>query len=246
MAAYAPFVATETDGYKPILDGNLLYGFIAAAVLFFCLKKWVSADAGLLAALLFFMPRMMCDEQVQLGVNDLIPMILLLLALYWIDRRFCCGLLVGLAISAKLLPGLMWVAICLPPADRRKYFGGILCGLLPCLPFLIWDPAAMVRNIFVFLYLRVPDYTSPLYHAGRGAIACAELPALALAGWIVLRNRRSDLPVLRRCADGVALPIALLLGSATVHPNYFLWWFVPFIAWTAAWVFQPATYEWLG
>jgi hypothetical protein len=246
MAAYAPAVALEPDGGKAILLANMIFSVIAAAVLFACAGRWISVDAGLLCGTLFFMSRLISEELVQRGSNDVVPMILVVLGLLWLENRFASGLLIGLAISCKLVPGLLWVPICLTPQRRGRYIGGLAAGLLPSVMFLLWDPVPFVRNAVLFPLTRPRDGQSPLF--GAPGWACGIAEAGVMIAWLMFLNhvRRVEMPALRRCAWAAGLTLLFQLVSPGFHQNYFIWWYMPLCIAVTALIFNPAMYGWIG
>jgi len=70
------------------------------------------------------------------AVTDLAPTVFLLaaVALYQARPGFA-GVMVGLSVAAKLLPGLLMVVCCFPASARLRYAGGILLGLTPAVVF---------------------------------------------------------------------------------------------------------------
>lgn len=246
LAAYFPGAILAKDGDKAILATNMLLSALAALVLVICLARWVSLDAGLACAMFFFMSRIISCELVRLGSNDIIPMILVFLAMLNLPRRWTCGFLVGLAVSAKFLPGLLWAPICLTPRGKRRYAGGLACGLLPCLPFFIWNPMAMIRNAVVFPLTRPRETLSVLAAAPRWAQIGAELCAVGgFALFMCFAWRREMLPM-KRCAYAAALTLCVQLASPIMHQNYFIWWYMPLCVSFTALIFNPATYEWIS
>ncbi|HUB25580.1 MAG TPA: glycosyltransferase 87 family protein [Tepidisphaeraceae bacterium] len=246
MAAYAPAVAVETDGDKAILLANLVFSLIAAAVLAASGARWISPDAGMLCALLFFMSRLNSEELLERGSNDVVPMILVVLALLCIDARFLCGLLIGLAISSKMMPALLWIAFCLMPRNRSRYFGGVAAGLLPCLPFLLWHPGAFVRNAVLFPLTRPREWQSLFWQAPPWMGMSAKLVVLLIFMMFALRRWRRDMPPLRRCTCAALLTLCFELASPILHQNYFIWWYMPFCVAFTALIFDPVSYNWIS
>jgi hypothetical protein len=246
MAAYSPVALVFKDGDWAVLAANLIFSIIGAALLFACMRKWVSTDAALLGTLFFFIPEIISQEQISNGANDMVPMIFLLAAIYALDRRFLCGLLVGLAISAKLLPGLLWLPICLTPARRGRYFAGVAVGVAPCLPFLAWNPHAFLGNIVFYNLIRPMEITSLFYQSPRVLRWLAQAVVICLFAGLVRRTWRAEMPPIQRCGWATILALAVTLTGPMNHPNYFIWWFMPFCAVLANALMNPVCYEWMG
>jgi len=173
-------------------------------------------------------------------------MILLMTALYLIEWRFTCGLLVGLAISAKLLPGGLWLPILLAPRGRGRYLAGIAMGLVPCLPFLLWNPHAFFGNVFLYNALRPVQDSSAIFGLPKVIQMLAKLPAMVIYLLIARKTWRGDMDAIRRCGWAVVLTLSLLLAAPINHPNYDVWWLVPLCVTTTAVLFNPACYEWMS
>jgi hypothetical protein len=246
MAAYLPAATIGTDGDRGIVTTNLLLSILAALGLALCVRKAISTDAAILCAILFFIPEVISYEEVVFGSNDIVPMLLVIWALYNLERRFVCGLLVGLAISAKFLPGLLWIPLLITPHGHRRYAAGVATGLAVCLPFLLWDPHALLANTILFISARPWQPSALLYPAPEAVRTLAMLCIVGLYLFIARRACRGPMDTIRRCVYAAILALSLELASPTVHQNYFIWWFMPFCVAATAFVFSPITYEWMA
>jgi hypothetical protein len=166
--------------------------------------------------------------------------------LAFINRPLVCGLLVGLAIAAKPLPGLLWVPVLLTPANPRRYFAGIALGLLPCIPFLVWHPWAMIKNTLLFAATRQWHMAAALYHAPGFVRTAAQLVVISAGLLIALRAATGPLSIVSRCACAAGLALALELSAPIMHQNYFIWWYLPMCAVFTAIVFDPSVYAFLA
>jgi hypothetical protein len=212
------------------------------------------ASAGWIAALLYLGLPLVPFELFAKGVTDLLAVVPLLLALVLLERKpALAGFCIGLSVSAKLLPGLLLLPCCVPATARARlvYAGGIVLGLLPMLPFLLWAPQPFIDNIFLFNLVRPADSTSWLLAAPMLAANLAEGIAvaayLAVAGYVLVRP-----PSLGwRTGLGMVLVLAALLSGPAAHHNYQLWWLPLMAALLGAalapqhlpsaplWVYQP-------
>ena len=196
--------------------------------------------AGYTAAALYLALPLVAQQLFAKGSTDLAAVLPLLAAFALTEKRpFASGICVGLSISAKLFPGLVFVP-CLLPRDGgalRHYRWGIIAGLLPALPYLAADPKAFADNIFVFNALRPPDTTSWLAFAPDGAALLAKAAFIALFAAASFYVWRRQPPLMARCAIGAALTIAVILAAPSAHHNYMLWW-LPFYALALAAVLQ--------
>ncbi len=233
MAAYAPLVLAF--GLRGTVVTNLLLqGGVAAAVGTMA-GRGGGRTAGLLAATLYLSLPFVAFQLFTRGVNDAVPVLALLGALLLVEERpGWAGLLVGLSIAAKLMPGLAALACLVPAAaGRRRFALGVAAGLVPILPFALAAPGGFADNILLFNLFRPIDDTSWLYGLPVAVAVLARAAAGAtLAGlyaWVWRRAPGLD----GRCA---ATAMAILLVFAVgpdMHHNYYLW-FIPFLAVLAA------------
>jgi uncharacterized membrane protein len=161
-----------------------------------------------------------------------------------IERRpLVAGLLLGLSVSSKLLPGLAAMPACFPRRGRGAYCLGFAAGLLPTLLAWLSAPRAFLDNIVRFNFARPADTTSwlwgqPQFVSEVSRVAFG-LVWLGLAIFALHYSTRLS----TRCSLVVLLLVAVLLAAPAVHQNYNLWW-VPFLcvglAVRAVLVAQPA------
>jgi hypothetical protein len=218
-------------GDRGILVTNFLLD-LTVTILVMGLAKQISQNraVALYAGVLYLQVLFVVQELYRDGVIDSAAIVPLLLALLWVEKRpGWAGLAVGLSISTKLFPGLLFTVCCLPGGRRWRYGMGLLIGILPLLFFLVESPQALWLNTVQFISARGTDSTSwldglpPLIGVlARATSACVLLP-MAIYLWI----RRPAL--LSRCAIGVMMVILVNLSSPVTHRNYMLWW-VPLFA----------------
>jgi hypothetical protein len=252
IAAYLPLGAPL--GERGVVLTNLLLQLAAVALIIRLAQAMAGASAGWIAALLYLGVPLVPFELFAKGVTDLLAVVPLLLALVLLERKpALAGFCIGLSVSAKLLPGLLLLPCCVPATARARlvYAGGIVLGLLPMLPFLLWAPQPFIDNIFLFNLVRPADSTSWLLAAPMLAANLAEGIAvaayLAVAGYVLVRP-----PSLGwRTGLGMVLVLAALLSGPAAHHNYQLWWLPLMAALLGAvlapqhlpsaplWVYQP-------
>jgi hypothetical protein len=252
IAAYLPLGAPL--GARGVVLTNLVLQLATVALIFRLGGALAGATAGALAAALYLSLPLVPFQLFAKGVTDLAPVVPLLLALLVLERRpALAGLCIGLSISAKLLPGVLLLPCCLPATARAKlsYAAGVVLGLLPVLPFLVWAPRAFIDNIVLFNLVRPPDSTSWLFAAPAHAAALAQ--AIAIAGFVgVAAQVWLSPPALAwRTGLSVVLILAALLAGPAAHHNYQLWWLPLMAALLGAavaprrlprapqWVYQP-------
>ena len=233
LAAYAPLCLAL--GVRGIVVTNLLLQGATAAALRALAARGGGPVAGLLAAVLYLSLPFPAFQLFARGVNDLVPVLLVLGALLLIDGRpFWAGVLVGLSLAAKLMPGAAVLPCLMPaPAARRRYLRGVAAGLLPVLPFLAAAPVAFVQNIVLFNALRPIDDTSWLFgFSGAVALLARGAAVLALAALYVAVWKRPPRLEARIAAALLAILLVFAVGP-DMHHNYYLW-FIPLLAPLAA------------
>jgi hypothetical protein len=231
IAAYLPLGAPL--GERGVLLTNLIV-LLGTVVL----MKRIAGTR--LASLLLLMLPLVAEQIFAKGATDLLAVLPLLGALALIERgSFWCGLLVGLSIASKLLPGIAVLPALIPPQCRGRYVAGMVVGLAPIVPFIAWDPASFIANIVLFNLSRSADDTSWL-HAMPLEVATATHLAFAAAifGLAVAIWRRPP-PLATRCALAAMLGLGAILAGPGAHHNYQLWW-LPFAALLLAMALAPA------
>jgi len=219
-------------GARGILITNLLLQAATVALMLCLGRRTGGYRIGFVAAALYLSLPLVAQQLFAKGTTDLAAIVPLLLAFVAFERSdFLSGLYVGVSISAKLFPGVVFVP-CLLPAGagaRVRYGLGIVCGMLPILPYALGAPSAFYDNIILFNAIRPPDSTSWLAFAPEGAalVARSIFVALALAVTVHVWRRAPDLTA--RCGLAAALTLAVILAAPTAHHNYQLWW-LPFYA----------------
>ena len=219
-------------GARGVLVTNFLLQ-AATVALMLCLGRRAGGyRAGFVATALYLSLPLVAQQLFAKGTTDLAAIVPLLLAFVTFGRRdFLSGLCVGLSVAAKLFPGVVFAPCLLPTSTgaRVRYGLGILCGMLPILPYALAAPGAFYDNIILFNAIRQPDSTSWLAFAPDGAalVARSIFVALAFAVAVYVWRRAPDLTA--RCALAAALTVAVILASPTAHHNYQLWW-LPFYA----------------
>ncbi len=159
------------------------------------------------------------------GVNDLVPVLPLLVALLVVERSpFWAGVLVGLSIAAKLMPGLAALPCLVPARGGRVHFAaGVVIGLVPIVPFAAAAPDAFFDNIVLFNLVRPIDDTSWLW--GMPAfrrVGSARLRAPGSCRWRSRHRSGSTRPALpERCA-AVVLAILLVFAARARHASQLL------------------------
>jgi hypothetical protein len=216
-------------GNHGMLLTNLLLDLATAAVIFFAARRDGGQTAGLIAAAVYLSFPLVFGWVYAKGATDLVPVTLLLGSMLVNERRpLVAGLLLGLSVSSKLLPGLAAMPACIPQRGRGAFCLGFAAGLLPTLLAWISAPRAFLDNIVRFNFARPADMSSwlcglPPWISEVGLVAFG-LVWLGLAVFALRYATR----VTTRSSLVVLLLVAVLLAAPAMHQNYNLWW-IPFL-----------------
>ena len=147
IAIYMPLASFFTTGWGAMRLTNFVLDVITAALIVILVCRRSGWLGGVLAASLYLMLPMLPDRLYAGADTDLAPTVLLLaaLALYQ-TRPGLAGVMVGLSVSAKFLPGLLMLVCCLPEFRRSRYVGGFVLGLAPAVAFCLLAPSDFIDN----------------------------------------------------------------------------------------------------
>jgi hypothetical protein len=167
--------------------------------------------------------------------NDIIPVVLALLATLLAARRRsrAAGVLLGLSLASKHLPGLL-LCLLLPRLQgvrgRALLSATVATTTLCYLPFFLWGPREMFANLVLFSVVRPTNSSSirgELPASLESLVTCAQLALCAILAVQFHRRGCRDLGALLRA--GALLCIAFVALNKVVHGNYLLW-LQPFVA----------------
>ena len=227
ILGYMPSAWFPIMGYR---IPNLLYFLASVALLILLIRRPEESPAQRLANIAFVLTAYILAERFWIevlpeGANDLFHIMLILAGLlaFKHGRIFWAGLFIGLSCAGKFAPGMFLIPFM--PLRDRKFWLGLIVGLTPYLPFLIWDPAGLWRNVF-WLRVAIPaDWTSLYwitphqYHWIFGAITlCAFVTAVI---WSGLRLREFNFVI-------VGFTLLLIVSDVVqkqVHGNHLIWFF---------------------
>jgi hypothetical protein len=162
--------------------------------------------------------------------NDIIPVVLALAAIWTAarGRSRAAGVLLGLSLAAKPLPGLLLLMLLpgLHGVGARKLIGAcLLTTALSYLPIFLWAPRELIANLVLFALVRptnsssIREYLSP---AMGSVIGVLQLALVGLLAWRFYRDHaQRDLPGLLRVST--LATIAFVALNKIVHGNYLLW-----------------------
>ena len=216
-------------GAQGLLATNLLLLAATLGLMRRLGRDAASPRAGLIAVLLYLSIPLAAQQVLVKGSTDLASVAPLLLGFVLMERRpGWAGFCVGLSISAKLFPGVLFLPCLLPAGwtERRRYVIGIALGLLPILPYALSAPAALYDNIVLFNAIRAPDSTSWLASAPDAVFAARSIFFTLFAGTSVYIWRRAP-GLATRAGLGAMLVLGAILAGPAAHHNYHLWW-LPF------------------
>jgi hypothetical protein len=227
IAIYMPMASFFTTGQGAMRLTNFALDVITAALIVLLVRRRSGWLCGVLAGSLYLMLPMLPERLYAAGDTDLAPTVLLLaaLALYQ-TRPGLAGVMVGLSVSAKFLPGLLMLVCCLPEFRRSRYVGGFVLGLIPTIAFCLLAPSDFIDNTVRVLAATPVDGSSWLYGAPFYLIRVVQFAFILLMAAIsfMIISRSPD--SFERCTLYVICVVATLLVSH-VHNNYMLWW-IPF------------------
>jgi hypothetical protein len=236
MTAVVFSPAALLDGPPGVILTNACLQVAVALLIFFAARSLVGSLAASLSLIFYLWLPIVPRQLFGPGVTDYAAVVPLLAAFALGDRKpWLAGLLVGLSLSAKLVPALPLAAI-LAPAEcpwrrgaGRRYWAGFVGGCLPALVYLLWSPADLISNVLLFNLSRPVDSTSWLdgHPTWWRTVTTVGLAGLFVVGaairWLADPGRR-----------GRALLILVLTMGTTLlgpinHGNYQLWW-IPWLA----------------
>ena len=229
IMVYAPLCLAF--GMRGIIVTNILLQAMTAAVIRSIAAISGGRLAGLAAAMLYLSLPFVAHQIFTRGVTDLASVVLLLLALRYADERpMVAGVMVGLSIATKLVPGLVMLPCALPERGKRgRYLLGVLLGLLPILPFFATAPDAFVANVLLFNMVRPVDDTSWLFGLSTTVAATARIMAAGVLLAVTLHVWRRSPSLDERCGLAALATLSAFAVGPGMHHNYYLW-FLPFLA----------------
>jgi len=200
------------------------------------LSRAAGVAAGAWAAVLALLPERLYLETFNQGAQDVFTILLLLVSIACVGRRwwFAAGLAAGLSFSSRSAPGAFLLVLFVRRRIPLRLAVGVAVGLLPFVPFVIWDGPALVRNMFLFHSFKTYDGTS-LY-----SVTPAELhplfsvfQAVVVVG-IGLVGFRRPLEPRQLLGSMTLLLIAIEVSYREMHGNHLLW-FMPTVAVILGW-----------
>jgi hypothetical protein len=195
--------------------------------------RWTPAVVG---ASMVLLPERLFHEIFNQGAVDMFPVMLLVATVACVRRHrwLIAGCMLGLSFSAKFSPAVFLLVLFFRQRISRRFLVGLALGLLPFVPFLLWNAPALVRNVFLFHSKKSFDTTS-LYSVTPAELhylfSLFQLCAVTIA--VAIHFKRS--PEVRSLITTFAmLLIAIEVSYREIHGNHLIW-FVPIAALSLSW-----------
>ena len=193
-------------------------------------------SAALWACAMTFLPERLYHETFSQGAQDIFPIFMVLLSAAFVARKqwLLAGLMAGLSFSARFAPGVFLLVLFVRRRIPPRLIVGVALGLLPFLPFLLWNAPALIRNVFLFHSFKAYDSTS-LYSVTPVELhfLFSVFQALSVALAVALGFRRAI--EARPLVTFVTLVlIAIEVSYREMHGNHLIW-FMPTVAVIFAW-----------
>jgi hypothetical protein len=237
---FQPFIVA-CEGPKGLYVGNAVLLAVLAILCFVLVRRLDrSTLTAVCAAATLLLPPYLYRELFVQGINDPLPLTLALAALVAIraEAPAVSGLLLGLSMVCKSLPGLFIVPLLLGHPRRGRILVGIALGLSWFLPYLWATPRELVANLVIFNLKRPPDCTSLLFFLPDGLrVPVGALGPIGILA-VVWRYHQGERTV-PRILGATALMITLFLATGKViHQNYCVW-LAPFAGIALARFYRP-------
>lgn len=231
--AYTPAIAAT--GGRGFFATNLLALFLAAAAAAYWSFRAGGSVAAAGSVVLILVPGFISHELFVAGVNDIVPVALMLMAFAFRSRGLSAlaGVALGLSFGAKLLPAAL-VAIPLAFAWKNKRGSFIVAALavsaLAYLPVLLDSPRELIAGLLVFNLERPIDSTSFLHFIPEALRGILRVAALATTGAILVRLAVTDKRDEAAVAGSISVAMAsFFMASSAIHRNW-LFWILPLMA----------------
>ena len=193
-------------------------------------------SAALWACAMTFLPERLYHETFSQGAQDIFPIFMVLLSAAFVARKqwLLAGLMGGLSFSARFAPGVFLLVLFLRRRIPPRLIVGVALGVLPFVPFLLWNAPALIRNVFLFHSFKAYDSTSLYSVTPRELHFLFPLfQALSVAVAVALCFRRAIQA--RPLVTFLTLVlIAIEISYREMHGNHLIW-FMPTVAVIFAW-----------
>jgi hypothetical protein len=188
------------------------------------------------ACAMTLLPERLYHETFNQGAQDIFPIMMVLLSAAFAARRrwLLAGLVAGLSFSSRFAPGAFLLVLFLRRRVPLRLAVGVALGMVPFVPFLIWDAPALVRNVFLFHGFKAYDSTS-LYSVTprelQPLFSVFQIVAILVA---VAVNFRRAIEARALVVHVTLLLIAIEVSYREMHGNHLIW-FMPTAGLIFAW-----------
>lgn len=227
MVGYLPSLFFPISGFK---YASIFFVLVSAILLAFLVMEPDDTPSVRLANIAFvetafFLPERLWIELFSRGAHDFLPVMFILAALLALKKNlyFWTGVFAGLSFATKFSPALFLLPFL--PLRKKNLWYGLALGLVPLLPFILWDLPGLARNVFIIRFIMRADGSSLRSHIPiefHWLLPVALLTAMVFA---LYQNYRHPLEY-RTVLFGFAL--LLIVGEVTfkeVHLNHLVWFF---------------------
>lgn len=210
----------------------LLTLFVIALLLSkYQMPRWGRANSLVFAFLLMVIPERLWYEILIQGSTDIVPILLVLLSVYAMDKNspVTAGMFAGISFSAKFSPTLFFILLMVRNKPSPRFFGGILLGCTPFLAYLAWSGMPMINNMFLFHAVKRFDTTS-LYSVVPHSMhfLFPLIQVAALAGFL-LYNFKREADTRSLLVHFTLLILIIEITFTEVHANHLIW-FIPLLS----------------
>ena len=225
---YAPSLMSPHFGIRRTNVFLLIISFVLLAACVYKCGKGSNLErisGAFFAVALSTIPFRLWYELFIRGSNDLIEPILFLLFLLSANSKkmLFAGVFTGLALSSKIVFGVISTVSLLRRRTPYQYFVGFFIGISPLLAFALWDLNSFYKNFIRFQFDKTYDFTS-LY-----SITPIELhwifPTIAILSILAFINYffNRSVNALQLGFYGYLLLLILEACNVEVHLNHLIW-----------------------
>ena len=193
-------------------------------------------STGLFSSALVLVPGRLWFELFDIGINDVFTVFLLLLSLFLIRGNYwiMAGIFAGLSFSAKFSPALFFIVLLIRKKMPWRFFGGVGLGLLPLIPFFIWDYSVFLNKTFLFHLTKAFDSTSLYAITPQKIHYIFPLAKIAALWYFLTKNFDRAISYKTLLPPFILLLIIMEITFTEIHWNH-LFWLIPFIALVLGW-----------
>jgi hypothetical protein len=226
ILGYWPSIFFPTAGWKMT---SLLYIGITVAVLASLVRRADRSAAENTAAILFastvlLLPERLWYDLFYEGVGDILPGLLFVVVFLLIKRGKwrAAGVITGLCFATKFAVAVPIIVVLIRKATPRIFFQGLVIGILPLFIFLLWDPVALINNVFIFNLVKESDSTSLYSITPPELHYLFPLAQVAAIAYVIRRNFNRSITWQSLIIEATLLLMVLQVTYVEVHNNHLL------------------------